>query len=266
MAQNQPNPGWRRHPPQPSHHGGSGSRLQHRLIQAQICNQLFQSAVLFLELFHLSRLVRLHTNILLLPSIEGLFADPHSLGKLLLCVYLTSLGFIFVALGLICHSQGISLLKFLKYIREEILIALGTSSSETVLPRMIVKMERLGCSKSVVGLVIPAGYSFKLDGTSIYLTIAALFIAQATNTHLSIREEALCSSSSCSTPRARRQSPVADLSLSRRPSPFWARFRSQASRSWWGWVFIIEFENLQRLRMDVDAELLHALIDKDLRS
>jgi aerobic C4-dicarboxylate transport protein len=93
-------------------------------------------------------------------------------------------------LGLICHSQRISLWKFLKYIREEILIALGTSSSETVLPRMIVKMERLGCSKSVVGLVIPAGYSFNLDGTSIYLTIAALFIAQATNTHLSIREEA----------------------------------------------------------------------------
>lgn len=113
-----------------------------------------------------------------------------SLGKLLLCVYLTSLSFIFIALGLICHSQGISLWKFLKYIREEILIALGTSSSETVLPRMIVKMERLGCSKSVVGLVIPAGYSFNLDGTSIYLTIAALFIAQATNTHLSIREEA----------------------------------------------------------------------------
>jgi aerobic C4-dicarboxylate transport protein len=113
-----------------------------------------------------------------------------SLGKLLLCVYLTSLSFIFIALGLICHSQGISLWKFLKYIREEILIALGTSSSETVLPRMIVKMERLGCSKSVVGLVIPAGYSFNLDGTSIYLTIAALFIAQATNTHLSLREEA----------------------------------------------------------------------------
>ncbi|MCU1224001.1 MAG: sodium:dicarboxylate symporter [Edaphobacter sp.] len=113
-----------------------------------------------------------------------------ALGKLLLCVYLTSLSFIFIALGLICYSQGINLWKFLRYIREEILIAIGTSSSETVLPRLIIKMERLGCSKSVVGLVIPAGYSFNLDGTSIYLTIAALFIAQATNTHLSFREEA----------------------------------------------------------------------------
>lgn len=112
-----------------------------------------------------------------------------SLGKLLLCVYLTSFGFIFIALGLICYLQGISLWKFMKYIREEILIALGTSSSESVLPRMIIKMERLGCSRSVVGLVIPTGYSFNLDGTSIYLTIGALFIAQATNTHLSFREE-----------------------------------------------------------------------------
>jgi aerobic C4-dicarboxylate transport protein len=112
-----------------------------------------------------------------------------SLGKLLLCVYLTSFGFIFITLGVICYLQGVSLWKFLKYIREEIIIALGTSSSESVLPRMIVKMERLGCSKSVVGLVIPTGYSFNLDGTSIYLTIGALFIAQATNTHLSFREE-----------------------------------------------------------------------------
>jgi aerobic C4-dicarboxylate transport protein len=117
-------------------------------------------------------------------------ATLFALGKLLLCVYLTSLSFIFIALGLICYSQGVNLWKFLRYIREEILIAIGTSSSETVLPRLIIKMERLGCSKSVVGLVIPAGYSFNLDGTSIYLTIAALFIAQATNTHLSFREEA----------------------------------------------------------------------------
>ena len=117
-------------------------------------------------------------------------ATLFALGKLLLCVYLTSLSFIFIALGLICYSQGVNLWKFLRYIREEILIAIGTSSSETVLPRLIIKMERLGCAKSVVGLVIPAGYSFNLDGTSIYLTIAALFIAQATNTHLSFREEA----------------------------------------------------------------------------
>ncbi len=112
-----------------------------------------------------------------------------SLGKLLLCVYLTSILFVIVVLGLIALSQGISIWKFLRYIREEILIVLGTSSSESVLPRMIVKMERLGCSRSVTGLVIPSGYSFNLDGTSIYLTIAALFIAQATNTHLTLGQE-----------------------------------------------------------------------------
>jgi aerobic C4-dicarboxylate transport protein len=77
----------------------------------------------------------------------------------------------------------------LVYIREELLIVLGTSSSESALPRLLVKLEELGCSKSVVGLVVPAGYSFNLDGTSIYLTIAALFVAQATNTHLSTKDE-----------------------------------------------------------------------------
>lgn len=111
------------------------------------------------------------------------------LGKLLLCVYLTSALFVFLVLGLIARLHGFSLWKFLKYIKEELLLVLGTSSSEVALPRMIVKLERLGCSKSVVGLVVPAGYSFNLDGTAIYLTIAALFVAQATNTHLSGREE-----------------------------------------------------------------------------
>ncbi len=112
-----------------------------------------------------------------------------SLGKLMLCVYVTSILFVVVVLGLITFFCGINLWKLLRYLREELLIVLGTSSSETVLPRMIVKMERLGCSKSVVGLVIPSGYSFNLDGTSIYLTIAALFIAQATNTHLTFGQE-----------------------------------------------------------------------------
>jgi aerobic C4-dicarboxylate transport protein len=112
-----------------------------------------------------------------------------SLGKLMLCFYVTSLLFVFVVLGLIAAVHGFSILKFIRYIREEVLIALGTSSSESALPRMLVKMERLGCSKSVVGLVIPSGYSFNLDGTSIYLTIAALFVAQATNTHLTLKQE-----------------------------------------------------------------------------
>jgi len=85
--------------------------------------------------------------------------------------------------------HDISLWKFLRYIREEIIIALGTRASEPVLPRMLIKMEQLGCSRAVVGLVIPAGYSFNLDGTSIYLTIAALFVAQATNTHLTLKQQ-----------------------------------------------------------------------------
>jgi aerobic C4-dicarboxylate transport protein len=111
------------------------------------------------------------------------------LAKVLLCVYSTSAAFIFIVLGLIAYVHGVSLWKFLKYIKEELLIALSTSSSESVLPRMLLKMEALGCSKPVVGLVIPSGYSFNLDGTSIYLTIAALFVAQATNTHLTIGQE-----------------------------------------------------------------------------
>ena len=112
-----------------------------------------------------------------------------SLGKLLLCVYLTSILFVFVVLGLIALACGFSIFRFLRYLREELLIVLGTSSSESALPRLILKMERLGCSPSVVGLVVPSGYSFNLDGTSIYLTIAALFIAQATNTHLTLRQQ-----------------------------------------------------------------------------
>jgi len=110
------------------------------------------------------------------------------LGLLMASFYLTCLIFIFVILGTVCAYCGFSIFKFIKYIREELLIVLGTSSSESVLPRMMAKMERLGCSKSVVGLVIPTGYSFNLDGTSIYLTMAALFIAQATNTHLTVTQ------------------------------------------------------------------------------
>jgi len=109
--------------------------------------------------------------------------------KLLSCVYITSFGFVFIVLGAIARAHGFSLWKFLKYIKEELVIVLSTSSSESVLPRMMVKLEELGCGKSVVGLVIPSGYSFNLDGTSIYLTIAALFVAQATNTHLTGMQE-----------------------------------------------------------------------------
>jgi aerobic C4-dicarboxylate transport protein len=109
-----------------------------------------------------------------------------SLGKLMLCFYATCLVFILVVLGAIARVHGFRILKLIRYLREELLIVLGTSSSESVLPRMILKLEALGVKKSVVGLVIPTGYSFNLDGTSIYLTMAAVFLAQATNTPLDL--------------------------------------------------------------------------------
>jgi aerobic C4-dicarboxylate transport protein len=112
-----------------------------------------------------------------------------SLGALMLCFYVTCLLFVFVVLGLIARLHGFSIWKFVVYIREELAIVLGTSSSESVLPRMIHKMEMVGCRKSVVGLVIPTGYSFNLDGTSIYLTMAAIFLAQATNIPLSLMDQ-----------------------------------------------------------------------------
>jgi aerobic C4-dicarboxylate transport protein len=112
-----------------------------------------------------------------------------SLGKLMLCFYATCLIFIFVVLGTIAWLTGFNIFKFIRYIKEELLIVLGTSSSESVLPRMIAKMKVLGCEESVVGLVIPAGYSFNLDGTCIYLTMAALFLAQATNTDLTLMQQ-----------------------------------------------------------------------------
>jgi len=111
------------------------------------------------------------------------------LGRLMLDVYLTMAVFIFIVLGSICRLYGFRLLKFLRFIREELLLALGTSSSESALPRMLIKLERYGCDKSVVGLVIPTGYSFNLDGTSIYLSMAAIFIAQVYNVDLSVSQQ-----------------------------------------------------------------------------
>ena len=109
-----------------------------------------------------------------------------SLGKLMACFYATCVLFIFGVLGTIARLNGFSLWRFIRYIKEELFIVLGTSSSESVLPRMMVKLEDAGVEKSVVGLVIPTGYSFNLDGTAIYLTMAAVFIAQATNTPLNL--------------------------------------------------------------------------------
>jgi aerobic C4-dicarboxylate transport protein len=107
-----------------------------------------------------------------------------NLGNLILTFYVASLLFIFLVLGTIAWLAGFSILRFIAYIKDELLIVVGTSSSETVLPQMMAKMEHLGASKSVVGLVIPTGYSFNLDGTNIYMTLAILFLAQATNTPL----------------------------------------------------------------------------------
>ncbi|WP_027803773.1 dicarboxylate/amino acid:cation symporter [Paraburkholderia dilworthii] len=112
-----------------------------------------------------------------------------SLGMLMITFYATCLVFIFVVLGLIARFHGFGVWKLIKYLKEELFIVLGTSSSEAALPRVMVKLENLGAKKSVVGLVIPTGYSFNLDGTSIYLTLAAVFIAQATNTPLDLTHQ-----------------------------------------------------------------------------
>jgi aerobic C4-dicarboxylate transport protein len=120
----------------------------------------------------------------------GIGALAHLAG-LMLCYYLTSALFVFGLLGAIARASGFSLLRLLRYIRHELLLVLGTSSSESALPLLIDKLERAGCSRPVVGLVVPAGYSFNLDGTNIYMTMAALFIAQATNVHLPLGDQLL---------------------------------------------------------------------------
>ena len=112
-------------------------------------------------------------------------ASLTNLLKLMGTFYLSSVVFVLFVLGAIAYMAGFSIFRFLAYIKDELLIVLGTSSSETVLPDMMRKLEGLGASRSVVGLVFPTGYVFNTDGTNIYLTLAALFLAQATNTHLS---------------------------------------------------------------------------------
>jgi aerobic C4-dicarboxylate transport protein len=109
--------------------------------------------------------------------------------KLIATFYLTSFIFVFVVLGVIARVAGFSIIRFLLYIKEEILIVLGTSSSDPALPTLMEKLERLGCSKSLVGLVVPTGYTFNTDGSSIYMTMAALFIAQATNIDLTLTQQ-----------------------------------------------------------------------------
>jgi aerobic C4-dicarboxylate transport protein len=114
-----------------------------------------------------------------------------SFGQLMFCLYLTSIVFVVVVLGAVMRLCGLSLWKFLRYIKDEILITLGTASTEAVLPQMLIKMEKLGCSRPVVGMVLPTGYTFNADGTAIYLTMATIFIAQAMNIHLTIWDQLL---------------------------------------------------------------------------
>jgi aerobic C4-dicarboxylate transport protein len=109
--------------------------------------------------------------------------------KLIGVFYLTSILFVIIVLGLICRAAGFSIFRFLKYIKEEILIVVGVTSSEAALPTLMEKMEKLGCSKALVGLVVPTGYTFNTDGTGLYMTLAALFVAQATNTHLTLGQQ-----------------------------------------------------------------------------
>jgi aerobic C4-dicarboxylate transport protein len=111
------------------------------------------------------------------------------LAKLILTFYVTATVFVLVVLGTVARVCGFRILSFLRYIKEEIVLVLATSSSETALPTLMEKMEKLGCSEGLVGLVVPTGYTFNTDGTSLYMTLAALFVAQATNTHLSLRQQ-----------------------------------------------------------------------------
>jgi aerobic C4-dicarboxylate transport protein len=111
------------------------------------------------------------------------------LAKLILTFYVTAIVFVFLVLGSVARVCGFRITRFLSYIKEEILLVLATSSSETALPTLMEKLEKLGCSEGLVGLVVPTGYTFNTDGTSLYMTLAALFVAQATNTHLSLRQQ-----------------------------------------------------------------------------
>jgi Na+/H+-dicarboxylate symporter len=114
-----------------------------------------------------------------------------SLLVLMACFYATCLIFVFVVLGSIARVHGFSIFRFVRYLRDELLIVLGTSSSESVLPRMLAKMENAGCARPVVSLVIPTGYSFNLDGSTLYLAVASIFVAQAAGIHLDLGQQLL---------------------------------------------------------------------------
>lgn len=150
------------------------------------------SAVLFRVVGYITRLAPIGAFGAMAFTIGSQGIDALAqLAKLMLCFYATCILFVFVVLGLIARLHGFSILKLIGELREELLIVLGTSSSESVLPRLMDKLERMGCQRSVVGLVVPAGYSFNLDGTCIYLTMAAVFLAQATDTPMTVGQQVL---------------------------------------------------------------------------
>jgi aerobic C4-dicarboxylate transport protein len=150
------------------------------------------SAVLFRVVGYITRLAPIGAFGAMAFTVgsQGIYALAQ-LAKLMLCFYATCVLFVFVVLGLIARLHGFSIFKLIGALREELLIVLGTSSSESVLPRLMDKLEKMGCQRSVVGLVVPAGYSFNLDGTCIYLTMAAVFLAQATDTPMSVGQQVL---------------------------------------------------------------------------
>jgi aerobic C4-dicarboxylate transport protein len=162
------------------------AETSHSLVNGldQVCKALMQMVGMIVKLAPLAVFGAISSTI----AKEGV-STLISLGKLLACVYGTCLCFVILILGSLLRLNGLSIWKFLRYIRQELFIVFGAASSEPVLPRMMVKLENLGCSKALVGLVLPSGYAFNLDGSSIYLTMGALFIAQATNTHLTFGEE-----------------------------------------------------------------------------
>ena len=165
---------------------GSLGEANQRVILAlrQIASALMRMIAMIIKLAPLAVFAAMSFTI----SKWGLESLIHQ-AKIMACIYGSCLGFVLGCLGLLLRLNGISIFKFLAYIREELFIVFGTASSEPVLPRLMAKLEHLGCSKSLVGLVLPAGYTMNLDGTSLYLTMGALFIAQATNTPLTFAQE-----------------------------------------------------------------------------
>jgi aerobic C4-dicarboxylate transport protein len=150
------------------------------------------SAVLFRVVGYITRLAPIGAFGAMAFTIGSQGIDALAqLAKLMLCFYATCLLFVFLVLGLIARLHGFSIFRLIGELREELLIVLGTSSSESVLPRLMDKLEKMGCQRSVVGLVVPAGYSFNLDGTSIYLTMAAVFLSQATDTPMPLGQQVL---------------------------------------------------------------------------